>query len=50
MGVDEEHLALIEGNHPSALVQRLIWTIRTLQDELLAARCELEDARTAAAE
>ncbi len=44
--LDDADLALIEANHPSALVQRLIWKIRELQDENLGLAVELENRRT----
>ena len=38
MPLDDADLALIECNHPSALVQRLIWEIRKLRDDLVLAQ------------
>ncbi len=40
--VDDADLSLIEINHPSPLVQRLIWKIRELQDEVLSARADTD--------
>ena len=41
--LDDADLALIEINNPSALVQRLIWRIRELEDELVSTQVERDD-------
>ncbi len=43
--LDDADLALIEINAPSPLVQRLIWDIRELRDQLQLAEVDLEVAR-----
>ncbi len=43
--LDDADLALIEINAPTPLVERLVWEIRALRDELLDKEVELEVAR-----
>lgn len=43
MPLEDGDLELIERNHPSALVQRLIWMIRRLRDEVSALQVKEED-------